>query len=257
MYDRRTLLGTLLAAFAIGAAPVAERPRTLVPGKLQIGTYFVNPPFEYFSNGAKVGFEVDLMGEIARRLGLEPQFVDTRWETILGELRRGRFDCIVGGITITPARERLLAWSVPTMITTLSLVIDSARTPAIQNIADLKNAVVGVQAATTDYAAALAMKKRGTIRRIAVYPFARIEEAMADLEAGRITAVMKVAPVAARLAAERPNLRILAQVPDDPQPIGIGFRKKDAELRAAVDGAIIAMQRDGTMARLQKQWNVP
>ena len=56
---------------------------TLVPGILRIGTYFVNPPFEYIFRGKKVGFEVDLMREITHRLHLEPLFVNTQWEVIL------------------------------------------------------------------------------------------------------------------------------------------------------------------------------
>ena len=67
---------------------------------------------------------------------------------------------------------------------------------------------------------------------------------MADLAAGRITAVMMVAPVAASLAAKRPHLRIVAQVPDDQQPLGIGFGKNQAALLAAVNGALAAMRRD-------------
>jgi polar amino acid transport system substrate-binding protein/cystine transport system substrate-binding protein len=43
-------------------------------------------------------------------------FVDTHWETILQEMHSGCYDCIVGGITITPERERKLAWSVPYII---------------------------------------------------------------------------------------------------------------------------------------------
>ena len=45
---------------------------------------------------------------------------------------------------------------------------------------------------------------------------------MTDLAVGRMTAVMKVAPVAAWLVAKRPDLRIVAQVPDDQQPLGTG-----------------------------------
>jgi hypothetical protein len=41
------------------------------------------------------------------------------------------------------------------------------------------------------------MQQRGELGSIKVYPFDQIEQAMKDLEAGRITAVMKVAPVAA------------------------------------------------------------
>jgi ABC-type amino acid transport substrate-binding protein len=253
------IVGAIEVLLAIGSVGSLgkERLSTLAPGKLRIGTYFVNPPFEYLSKGARVGFEVDLMNEIALRLGLAPVFVNTRWETILREMEQGRYDCIVGGITITANRERILAWSTPYLTTTLSLVVNRVKTPGIQSIADLKDASVGVQAATTDYDAAMAMQKRGEIRSVKVYPFDRIEEAMADLEAGKITAVMKVAPVAAWLAARKHDLQIVAQVPDDPQPLGIGFAKKNSGMVMAMNQVIATMQRDGSLKRLKNKWNVP
>jgi ABC-type amino acid transport substrate-binding protein len=234
-----------------------ERLSTLAPGVLRIGTYFVNPPFEYISRGKEVGFEVDLIREIARRLHLKPLFVATRWEVILRQLRDGDYDCIVGGITITPAREETLAWSEPYMTTTLSLMINSAKTPQISSLADLKDAEVGVQAATTDYDAAIAMRQEGHIGSVKVYPFARIAEAMTDLAAGRITAVMKVFPVAAWLTRRTAGLRIVAQVPKDPQPLEIGFNKDNPELLAAVNSALSGMKQDGSYARLVRQWGVP
>jgi ABC-type amino acid transport substrate-binding protein len=136
-------------------------------------------------------------------------------------------------------------------------VVNSVKTPAIHSLAGLRDATVGVQAATTDYDAAVAMQKRGEIGVVKVYPFDRIEAAMADLEAGKITAVMKVAPVAAWLAAKSPNLRIVAQVPNDPQPLGIGFAKSEPVLVAAVNGALGAMKRDGSMDRLKSKWSIP
>src|SRR5580704_5821427 len=87
-------IGALLAIISV-AALANPLFSILTPGKLRIGTYFVNPPFEYVSKGEKVGFEVDLMNGIARRLGLAPAFVDTQWETILRETEEGRYDCIV------------------------------------------------------------------------------------------------------------------------------------------------------------------
>src|ERR1700674_4950843 len=136
---------------------MSQTVRTWAPGMLRCGIYFVTPPFEYVANGADVGFEIDLMEEIARRLGLKPVFVNTHWESILKEMQDGRYDCIVGAITITPERERVLAWAVPYVTTTLSLVVNHAKTPAIHSLADMKGAIVGVQAATTDYDAALVM----------------------------------------------------------------------------------------------------
>jgi ABC-type amino acid transport substrate-binding protein len=229
----------------------------MTPGTLSIGTYFVNPPFEYVSGGQRIGFEVDLMNEIAARLSLAPVFVDTEWETILQQMQAGRYDCIVGGITITPERQRLLAWSTPYMTTTLSLVIDGGRSPNMRRMADFRNASVGVQAATTDYDIAIRMQRKGEIGSVKVYPFARIQDAMVDLAAGRITAVMKVYPVAAWLARQTPGLVIAAQVPDDPQPLGIGFRHDQPELLAAVNRTLTDLQRDGSYARLAQKWGVP
>jgi ABC-type amino acid transport substrate-binding protein len=247
----------LVVASAWADAEWRGKPRTLAPGVLRIGTYFVNPPFEFVAQGKRGGFEVDLMNDVARRLHLRPVFIATQWEVILRQMEDRGYDCIVGGITITPARQERLAWSDPYMTTTLSLVVSSAKTPQIHDLSDMKEATVGVQAATTDQDAALAMQKRGEIRKVEVYPFDRIEAAMADLVAGRITAVMKIYPVAAWLARRNPDLRIVAQVPDDPQPLGIGFDKDNLTLRGAVNAALANIKQDGTYRRLAHKWGVP
>jgi ABC-type amino acid transport substrate-binding protein len=255
---RRQALASAGTAMLLGAASArAETPLpTLTPGQLRIGTYFINPPFEFVENGARVGFEVDLMDEIARRLKLRPVFVDTQWEVMLQQMQQGLYDCIVGGITITPARGQTLAWSTPYITTTLSLIVNGDRTPQIRDLAGLKDGVVGLQAATTDYDVAVVMQQRGEIKAIKTYPFAQIGDAITDLAASRITAVMKVNPVAAWLASHTPGLRIVAQVPNDPQPLGIGFSKGNPALLAAVDQALAAMTLDGSCARLAGKWGV-
>jgi ABC-type amino acid transport substrate-binding protein len=143
------------------------------------------------------------------------------------------------------------------MTTNLSLVVNSAKTPQIRSLGDMKEASIGVQASTTDYDVAIAMQKRGEIKSVNVYPFDRIRAAMTDLIAGRITAVMKVYPVAAWLAHRSPDLRVVAQVPDDPQPLGIGFDKNDTVLRGAVNAALLDIKQDETYARLAHKWGVP
>jgi ABC-type amino acid transport substrate-binding protein len=165
------------------------------------------------------------MKAIAGRLHLRPVFVTTQWESILQQMQENRYDCIVGGITITAVRQQILAWSDPYMTTTLNVIINSARTPGIRGLADLKDATVGVQAATTDYNVAIGMQIRGEIKSVKVYPFDRIGNAISDLANGQITAVIKVYPVAVWLVRKTPGLRIIAQIPHDPQPLGIGFNK--------------------------------
>ena len=127
----------------------------------------------------------------------------------------------------------------------------------LRRMADFRNASDGVQAATTDNEHAIRMQRKGEIGSVKVYPFARIQDAMVDLAAGRITAVMKVYPVAAWLARQTPGLVIAAQVPDDPQPLGIGFRHDQPELLAATNRVLADLQRDGSYARLAQKWGVP
>jgi ABC-type amino acid transport substrate-binding protein len=255
---RRFLQGACAGVAALlPARGRAEPPmRLLHPGELRVGTYFVNPPFEFIDKGARVGFEVDLIDAIAHKLQFRPVFVDTRWEVILHEMERNRFDCIIGGITITPDRAKVLDWSTPYMVTTLSLIVDARRMPQATSLADLRTATVGVQAETTDYDAALALHRAGRIAAVKVYPFARIGDAMADLVAGRIGAVMKVYPVAAYLTRQTPGLKIVAQVPADPQPLGIGFNRDNPGLLAAVNGALAWLKSDGAYHSLAAKWNL-
>src|SRR6202022_194645 len=101
-----SVASVLLLAATLASARAETSLQTLSPGVLRGGTYFINPPFEFVSNGKRVGLEVDLINEIARRLRLRPLFVNTRWEVMLQQMQDGRYDCIVGGITITPARSQ-------------------------------------------------------------------------------------------------------------------------------------------------------
>jgi ABC-type amino acid transport substrate-binding protein len=228
-----------LSALAGGGAGMAAPPPTLTQGVLRIGTYFVNPPFEYLKEGVGVGFEVDPMNEIARRLALKPLFVDTRWENILQEMAAGRYDCMVRSLhdeDAEPHRER--------------------RADAGEGACGTEDRVG--RRAGGDHG----LRRRGRdaekseIGSVKVYPFDRIGEATADLEAGRSTAVMKVAPVAAWFVRQRPGLRVVAQVPDGPQPLGIGVGKNARALLAAIDRTLAAMRRDGTTARLERKWGV-
>jgi ABC-type amino acid transport substrate-binding protein len=250
------LAGAITGSWGCSKADAATRFSTLHPGVLRIGTYFVNPPFEFLSGGKRVGFEVELMEAIAVRLNLQPVFVNTEWETILQQTQEGRYDCIVGGITITPRREQTLAWSTPYLTTTLSLIIDQNRSPGLHSLSDLAHLTVGVQAATTDLDAATVMWKAGQIGAVKIYPFAQIADAVLDLRSGRIGAVMKVRPVAQWFVRGTPGLRILAQVPNDPQPLGIGFNRNSTGLLAAVNEAICDMAHDRSLTRLAHLWQV-
>lgn len=253
--SQATLLFLLLSISALFSAQAASPHLiTLKPGVLTIGTYFTNPPMEYLKDGRQVGFEVDLIEEIAQRLKLKPTFINTQWETILGELKKNKYDIIMGAITITAEREKTLAFSQPFMTTTLSIIINEKKTPQVKNITDLHDQSIGVQKATTDYDIAVIMQKKGTVKTVKVYPFAHFNFAIDDLIAGKVGSVMKVFPVAYYYVQIHPELKILAPVPNDPQPLGFGFNKNNPGLVAAVNKVQAELIADGTYQRIYQKW---
>jgi ABC-type amino acid transport substrate-binding protein len=67
---------------------------------------------------------------------------------------------------------------------------------------------------------------------------------------------MKVYPVAAWFVHQTPGLHILAQVPNAPQPLGIGFNRDNPGLIAAVNDALREMQQDKSFQVLTRRWGL-
>ena len=80
---------------------------------LRVGTTGDYAPFSFERNGALSGADVDLGGILARHLKVTPVFVRTTWATLMDDLRADRFDLALGGISVTPARAAVAAFSVP------------------------------------------------------------------------------------------------------------------------------------------------
>jgi ABC-type amino acid transport substrate-binding protein len=234
--------------------PQNQEFTTLKPKILTVATYFTNPPFEFINNDQQEGFEVDLISEIAKRLNLQVELKNTRWESIIQELTENRYDLIMGAITITPTRQRLITFSEPYMTTTLSIVINAEATPKIKKIADLNDQTMGVQAATTDLEIAQQMKDQGNLRKIKIYPFSDFDSAINDLLAGSIGAVIKVFPVASYYVPQHPDLKILASVPNDPQSLGFGINSANKGLINAVNKVQAEMKADGTYKKIYERW---
>ncbi|CEG58551.1 ABC transporter substrate-binding protein [Legionella fallonii] len=248
------LLGSIFFIANIKLAGAVSPPKTIRSGHLIVATYFTNPPFEYLKNGREVGFEVDLIKEVAKRLNLTIEFKNTQWETIIANLKKNKYDLIMGAITITPNRKKIIAFSEPYMTTTLSIIINKEKTPQINSLTDLHESIVGVQAATTDYDIAVKMQKEQEIKGIKIYSFKDFSTAINDLRAGKVGVVMKVFPVAFYYVEHYPELKILAPVPNDPQPLGFGFNPSNKELMKAVSTIQADMQKDGSYNTIYQRW---
>ncbi|MBB4009363.1 transporter substrate-binding domain-containing protein [Allorhizobium taibaishanense] len=83
-------------------------------GVLRIGTTGDYKPFSYKGvDGDLVGADIAMGKELAGDLGVKPDFVMTTWKTMLDDFKAGKFDVVLGGITVNPARAEVGDFSLP------------------------------------------------------------------------------------------------------------------------------------------------
>ena len=83
-------------------------------GVLRIGTEGTYAPYSYHDeNGDLTGFDVEIAELVAERLGVKPEFIETKWDAMIAGLDADRFDIIANQVGITEEREEKYDFSEP------------------------------------------------------------------------------------------------------------------------------------------------
>jgi polar amino acid transport system substrate-binding protein len=82
-------------------------------GKLQVGFGSFLPWAIRDKQGNWVGFEIDVSTKLAKDMGVELELMPTAWDAIIPTLISGKFDVIIGGLSITPARQEQVDFTEP------------------------------------------------------------------------------------------------------------------------------------------------
>ena len=98
---------------------------------LQVGECLDYPPFESVEDGDEAGFDIDLVEEVARRLGLEVEWIRADFDTVFTAVAGDQFDMVAAASTILPEREDVVDFSVPYYNSRQSLTVNTVQTPDI------------------------------------------------------------------------------------------------------------------------------
>lgn len=112
------MLAMLLAACgqpAVQALPTPSRLEQITQtGVMQVGVAVDVPPFAFIDRqGERQGFDVKLMSEITRRMGVEVTWVDMAYEPLLDAVRDGRLDVAIGAIPYSKEWDRQVDFTRP------------------------------------------------------------------------------------------------------------------------------------------------
>lgn len=210
------------------------------------------PPMGYRDdNNEIVGFDIDLAKEVASRLGVSFKAQPISWDAKELELSTGKIDCIWNGFTITDERKESLCMSDAYLNNAQVLIVRADS--KIKTLKDAKGLTVGVQKGSSAQEAIDSNKDFASSLKDIVFYQENIT-ALNDLELGGIDAVVMDSVVAEYdIAMSKKPLKVLTDVLAN-EEYGIGFRKSDAQLRDAVQGALSAMQADGTVEKISTKW---
>jgi polar amino acid transport system substrate-binding protein len=235
------------AIAAITKSDAIETPATLETGKLQAGSDTSFAPFEFSDEkGGYIGFDVDLVTAIAKKIGLEAVVVATAWDGIIPNLVADRYDIIMSAMTITEERQQQISFTDGYIDTNLAITtkIDAPITDA----AGLADKVVGVQVDTTGQ---FEVEKVAGVKEIKKYE--NSVAAIQDLLAGRVDAVVNDSPVNAYYTRDDPAYGNTGKIGSDDQ-YGYGIKQENTALREAMNAALAELKTDGTYDKIYAKW---
>jgi polar amino acid transport system substrate-binding protein len=215
-------LALLLAACGGGdgqEAPTTPAPaeapafRTRVPGVLTVATELPNPPFVLGDDldDLEGGFEVDMVEEIAKRLGIERvEWVGFPFTKLVAGARCP-CDFAVNGVSILPDRRQRVDFSTPYFTANQGVLVRKGTT--VTGAADARRLRFGVQEATSGAVYLHTILKPTEPPR----EFASTTAAFSALRAGQVEAVMSDVPIVVDAAAKYPELTVVGQFKTDEQ----------------------------------------
>jgi polar amino acid transport system substrate-binding protein len=253
---------TVAIAVAVGVAVScgtdAERPGTTLAeikqrgeitwgADLQGGEPFV---YENPENSSElIGFEVEIMAGIAKRLGVKPVFKQYAWSNLVPSLERGDFDVVMNGLESTAERRERLLLSDPYYIYAETLTVRAGA--PYKSIFDLQHKRVGTLNQTVAHDILL------SLHNVEPLVYEGNEEPYKDLELGRADAVLLDNIIADRYGCVNKALYCVPYDVARGQYV-IGMRKGDDALKQAIDAALADMRKSGELEQIlskHKLWD--
>ncbi|PSL16209.1 amino acid ABC transporter substrate-binding protein (PAAT family) [Marinobacterium halophilum] len=239
-------LKTLGMGLALSAATTAAQAETL---KVVTDPSFV--PFEMMdqATGKMVGFDMDILAEVAKRSGFEYDLNTLDFNGIIPALQSGNVDMALAGITITEAREKIVDFSDPYYDSGLRILV-RANNDGVDALPDLEGAKIGTKIGSTSYN----FLKDNLEQDDNVIPYPGSSDMYMALMSGAVDAVFYDAPNVGYFSSTRGQGRTKTVGPlYEGQQYGIAL-KQGSPWMDEVNAALADMKADGTYKTIYEKW---
>lgn len=210
------------------------------------GTY---KPFSFHEGGAGAltGYDVDVATAVADKLGVEPKFEETQFDSIFAGLEAGRFDAVANQVTINPERQEKYSFSTPYTVSQGVVVTKDSNTD-ITSFADLKGKTTAQSLTSNWYT--LATDSGANVESVEGWA-----QSVSLLQDGRVDAIVNDKLTFLDYEVNTPNSGLkIAATTEDSSNSAFAFRKGSTALTDAVDAALADLKTDGTLKKLSEKY---
>lgn len=194
-------------------------------------------PYEYYSDGKIVGVDVDIAKEIAKELGKELVIKDVSFDSIIHEVKSGKADLGVAGISYTEERAKQVTFSNNYTVSRQVIVVRT--NSSIKSASDLKNKKIAVQlGSVADTYVTDNYEKKFIIRE------KKFLAAIQDLKDKKVDCVVMDELPAKKLAKENPKIKILDDILLEDE-YGIIVNRGNQELLNTINKVIERLKKEG------------
>jgi len=228
--------------------------RIQAAGKMVVGTSADYAPFEsYVGPGQIDGFDIALMDEIGRRLGVQIEYHDVAFDGLGPALLQGQIDVAIAAISRTPEREVYADFTNVYLVGEGAALAQEAAEFTLTEMGDLAKYKVGVQRNSV-YKSQMQTTfiDTGQMSPDNLFAYERAEHAVDDLLAGRIELVVMDAQPA-QAFVEQGGVKVVG-IGVNQQHYAIALPKGAAALKAKIDQVITDLYNDGTIAGLSERY---
>jgi len=227
-------------------------PQTITD-TLIVGTNAEFPPFSFMENNKIVGFDIDIITQIAERFGKKITIKEMPFDALIPEVQLGNIQIIAAGISPTLERAKRVFFTKPYLTNNPLVIITLSSNPPIKGIEDLAGKEVAVN---EGYVSDMYMSTiTGPI--VIRLSSASIVDGILALQSGRayafVTAQASVKPFFKKYGTKKFQV---VPIPETDESYALAVSKKYPELFSHIQTILDNMKQDGTLQTIKQKWEL-